>query len=59
MARAFANVRGALRRGVAAELRCKKVWLERVIRDLPATIFSQQAETGLRLVNEALAKRSA
>jgi hypothetical protein len=54
MAKAFATVRGAIKRGNAIELRCKRIWLERVIRDLPGTIYADVAQDGLRLVNEKL-----
>ena len=55
MAKAFATVRGAIKRGNPTELRCKRIWLERVIRDLPGTVFANEAEIGLLIVNEMLA----
>lgn len=55
MAKAFSTVHGAIKRGNPTELRCKRIWLERVIRDLPGTVFSDEAEIGLRIVNEMLA----
>ena len=55
MAKAFATVRGAIKRGNFTELRCKKIWLESVIRQLPGTVFADEAELGLRIVNEILA----
>lgn len=54
MEKAFRTVRGALERGDAVELRCKKIWLERVLHDLPSTTFAHQAEDALLLVNDAL-----
>lgn len=54
MEKAFANVRGALLRNDKTELACKKIWLERVIRDLPNTIWASLAEDGLALVNAKL-----
>lgn len=54
MAKAFATVRGAIKRGNVTELRCKRIWLESVIRQLPGTIFADEAEIGLRIVNEML-----
>jgi hypothetical protein len=56
MAKSFATVRGAIKRGNATELRCKKIWLERVIRDLTGTIYADVAQDGLKLVNERLAE---
>ena len=57
MKKAFASVRGAIKRGDTTELKCKKIWLERVIKELPNTIFSQIAEQGLLQVNEILASK--
>jgi hypothetical protein len=55
MAKAFATVRGAIKRGNVTELRCKRIWLESVIRQLPGTVFADEAEIGLRIINEKLA----
>ena len=55
MTKAFATVRGAIKRGDTTELRCKRIWLEAVIRELPGTVFAEDAEIGLRIVNEMLA----
>lgn len=51
MGKAFASVRGAIQRGDATELRCKKTWLERVIREPPNTVFANEAEIGLKIIN--------
>ena len=55
MEKAFRTVRGALTRNDKTELACKKIWLERVIRDLPGTIWATLAIDGLAKVNEKLA----
>jgi len=54
MAKAFATVRGAIKRGNIIEIKCKKIWLESVIRELPNTVFADEAKSGLRLVNELI-----
>lgn len=55
MIKAFATVRGAIKRGNVTELRCKRIWLESVIRQLPGTIYADEAAIGLRVVSEILA----
>ena len=54
MGKAFAQVRGAIKRGDATELKCKLIWLNAVINELPNTIFSSEAENGISAVNEKL-----
>lgn len=54
MDKAFSSVRGALRRGALTELRCKKLWLDRVIKDLPGTAHSVMAQSLLPNVEKAI-----
>jgi hypothetical protein len=58
MENAFLTVRGALDRGDKTELLCKKIWLDRVIRDLPGTAWAWLAADGLFLVKAALASKT-
>ena len=59
MIKAFKQVNGALKRGNKTELKCKKIWLERICLDLPDTIWHVLAIEGLEKVNRSLIQYAA
>jgi len=59
MIKAFKQLNGALKRGNKTELKCKKIWLERICLDLPDTIWHGLAMEGIEKVNRALSSQVA
>jgi hypothetical protein len=57
LAKAFQTVRGAIKRGDQVELRCKRIFLASVVRDLPGTIWADEAEAGLVIVNQMIIQK--
>lgn len=56
LAKAFSSVRGALKRSNLSELRCKKIWLDRCLRDFPGTDIAAEATRLLPAVVKAIEK---
>jgi hypothetical protein len=55
MKKAFATVSGAIKRNDVVELKCKKIWLQNVIKLLPGTIYEVEANRGLEIVERLIA----
>ena len=56
MKKAFATVNGAIKRNDVVELKCKKIWLQNVIKMLPGTIYETEAKQGLEIVERLISR---
>ena len=57
MKKAFATVNGAIKRNDMVELKCKKIWLQNVIKMLPGTIYETEAKQGLEIVERLISAK--
>ena len=54
MEKAFKNINGALMRRNLIELRCKRIFLESCIKNLPGTHWEWLAQSKLKAVNQVI-----